>query len=349
MVGAGVVGLLAAVECVLAGHRVSLVDQAQIPNPASTSSDDSRAVRTLHPGDPDATAAAASAHRRWLELQRLLGVGFYRQVGVLTSLPAEEVDDALTLLRSVGVEAQGLTPAALAQRLPHLVFAPGTGAVLEPQAGVVLAEQALAAAAGWLRDQPTAEVRERAPVTRVDHDNGRVELADGSTVTADLVLVAAGPWSRDLLGAAVDSALVMHRQTVLYCQVPSGLRAEWARTPAVGRLGHDGRGWLTPPGRSMKVSSAGVCREVDVLGGRAAEPAWRRRLEEMLGCMLAGAQRYTVLGARDFHYLADRVTGGAVFTQLRSAGAPVLAYPACGGGGFKTAPLVARRAAQWAC
>jgi glycine/D-amino acid oxidase-like deaminating enzyme len=55
IVGAGVTGLLSAVECALAGHRVTVLDRGAIPNPESSSFDQHRAIRTLVPGDPEAT------------------------------------------------------------------------------------------------------------------------------------------------------------------------------------------------------------------------------------------------------------------------------------------------------
>lgn len=357
VVGAGVVGLLAAVECVLAGHRVTVLDRGPIPNPNATSWDDQRSVRALHPGDAAATHEAAAGLRRWLELQDVLGASFYREVGVLTGLPASQLDDAVALARTAGVSVRALSADALAERLPHLVFASGTGGVLETSAGVVLARRALAAAAQWLRATPLAVLRPDTAVSRVDCETATVELVDGSTLGADLLLVAAGPWSRELLAGQLDTPLVLYRQSVAYCAAPPELDAAWRATPAVGRFGPDGRGWLTPPGPGahLKLSSAVVCREVDttvdspleVRSRRTVEPRWQRRTESLLPQLLRGDSHYRVLGTRDYHYLADARTSGEVFTRLRSREAPVLAYAACGGGGFKTAPLTAMRTARW--
>ncbi|WP_322779694.1 FAD-dependent oxidoreductase, partial [Frankia sp. Cas4] len=39
IVGAGVTGLLTAIRCALAGHRVTVLDRGAVPNPMSSSFD----------------------------------------------------------------------------------------------------------------------------------------------------------------------------------------------------------------------------------------------------------------------------------------------------------------------
>ena len=65
VVGAGVTGLLTAIRCVLAGHRVVLLERGPIPHPGSTSFDQHRALRALVVGDPAGTRRAVRLHRRW--------------------------------------------------------------------------------------------------------------------------------------------------------------------------------------------------------------------------------------------------------------------------------------------
>lgn len=91
VVGAGVTGLLTAVECARSGHRVTLLERGPVPNPKSSSSDHHRVIRTLSADDADATGRMISAHRRWLALETLLGAGFYRRVGVVTAVPRERL------------------------------------------------------------------------------------------------------------------------------------------------------------------------------------------------------------------------------------------------------------------
>jgi len=334
IVGAGVTGLLTAVRCALAGHRVTVLDRGAIPNPESSSFDQHRAIRALNPGDVAATRRVALAHRRWLELEVLLGTRFYRRVGAVTAWPADEVDAVAAVAADAGLPVALLEP----DKLPYMIFPTGSVGVLELDAGVLLADRVLRAAAGWLRGHSAVTLRPWRKVTAIDVDSARVVLADGETLGADLVLIATGPWSRDL----VDLPMVLHQQTMVYLRSPDELVRWWENAPSAGRVGADGRAWLLPPGEGtvLKVSTATVCREVDKVADSTAddENRWADRVME--ASILADADRYTVVAVRRCHYLVDADTGGALLVRM---GPAVWARAASGGDGFRTAPLVADR------
>ncbi|TDD84497.1 FAD-binding oxidoreductase, partial [Actinomadura rubrisoli] len=231
IVGAGVTGLLAAVRAVLLGHHVVVLDRGAIPNPGASSFDHHRAVRALDPGDPAATRRAANAHRRWLELESLLcgprpGAGFYRRIGVVTAWPEGEIDSVASAAHEAGLRVDLVRPS----ELWPIGFPPGTSGVLELDAGVLLADRVLSAAAGWLDRHPAAELRPMRDVVAVDANTARVELADGTVERGDLVLVAAGPWTPRL----VDLPVVVHRQTMVYLSPPAGLASRWEGMPSAG-------------------------------------------------------------------------------------------------------------------
>ncbi|MFJ1705012.1 FAD-dependent oxidoreductase [Kitasatospora sp. NPDC088346] len=333
VVGAGVVGLLTALECALAGHRVTVLDRGTIPDPGSSSYDQHRAIRTLVPGDPEGTRRMVAAHRRWRELETVLGTAFYRRVGVVTAWPPDRVAAVVASAAEAGVEVTRLDPAGL----PHLGFPAGATGVRETRAGVLLARRVLRAAARWLAAHPAVVLRPHCAVTAVDPRSGRVELAGGEVLSADLVLVAAGPWGRELVGRPV----VLHRQTMLYLRPPDRLARWWRTAPAAGGLGADGRAWAVPPGGGtlLKISSDAVCREVAAADCADEDQApWAERLA--LAGVLPDVGRYTVVAARACHYTTDAETGGA---QLARLGPAVWARAACGGTGFASAPLVAGR------
>ncbi len=333
VVGAGVTGLLTAVECALAGHRVTVLDRGPIPNPAATSYDQHRVVRTLVPGDPDATRRLVAAHRRWRELETVLGGGFYRRVGVVTAWPRERLAAVLAAAAEARLPVETVEPAAL----PHLGFPAGTAGVREAEAGVLLAMRMLRAATRWLTGHPAVTLRPHCAVTAVAPGSGRVELAGGEVLGGDLVLVAAGPWARDL----VEQPVLLHRQTMLYLRPPDRLARWWRSAPAAGGLGADGRAWAMPPGGGtlLKISSDAVCREVATTdcAGEDQRP-WARQLAE--ADILPQVDRYTVVAVKACHYATDARTGGA---QLARVGPAVWSRAACGGSGFASAPLVAGR------
>ncbi|WP_405834018.1 MULTISPECIES: NAD(P)/FAD-dependent oxidoreductase [unclassified Streptomyces] len=334
VVGAGVTGLLTAVECALAGHRVTVLDRGPIPNPESSSADQHRVIRTFSPDDADATRRMAVARRRWLELQTLLGTVFYRRVGVVTAWPREQLTAVASAAAAAGVSVEKVEP----EGLPYLQFPAGSAGVREADAGVLLADRVLRAAVRWLSGHPAVALRPYSTVTHVDVDSAHVLLTGGEKLGADLVLIAAGPWTRDL----VEQPVVLHRQTMVYLRPPADAARWWAGAPAAGGLGTDGRAWVMPPvdGTLLKISSDAVTRDVGTTADCADEDQspWVTRLAR--AAPLAGLDRYTVAAVKPCHYVSAADTGGALLARV---GPAVWSRAACGGSGFSQAPLVAGR------
>lgn len=343
IVGGGVVGLLTAVECVLAGAEVVVADQARLPNPCATSYDRHRVVRALHPGDPAGTRAAVAGARRWARLERMLGVRLHHRTGALTARRCDEVAPDMELLRASGVAATVLDTRQLVTRYPHVRVPAGQSAILEPDAGVLLADRALGALVGWLRTRPEVRFSLRRRVVEVDGDTATVRLAGGGRVHGDRIVVAAGPWSRSLLPAEATAGLALYRQSTLHCHVPDRLRDAWSQTPAIALPSTAARCWLVPPvaGTPLKLSAHSACRSVSEITDHATPPEWRAYLVELFSRVLLGLRGDWVHDARDAYYLADRASHGPRLLALDRGGA-VVAYAACGGSSFKVAPLVAR-------
>jgi sarcosine oxidase len=339
VVGAGIIGLLTAVECVRAGAAVDIIDQGDIPSPQATSHDSHRVVRALHRGDARLTRSAARLTADWLEIEHRVGGQFYHPTGVLTAMAAPDVDAALALLAGIGITAQPVRQPELPARYPHVRFPAGTAAVLEPDAGTVLADRALQDLVGWLRAGPAVRVFPRRRVAAIG-ETGAVHLATGGAMSADHVVVAAGPWSRDLLPAAGRGDLVLWRQTML-SYAPGPAAGGWAGTPAVLGLGERRDAWLMPPvaGRPARLSAASACRPAAEPTDPGAPAEWRDHLVTRFAALLSGFDPAGVTGATDGYYLAA-AGGGPALVGL--AGGAATAYAACGGMSFKFAPTVAR-------
>jgi sarcosine oxidase len=344
VVGAGVIGLLTALRCARAGAWVTVLEQAGIPNPAGGSYDRHRVLRALHLTDAPATRAAVAAHRDWVDLERLLGGGLYHQAGALTVVDPSEGRAGLTLLAEAGALACYLEPDELAARFGHIRFPAHQAAILEENAGILLADKIVAALAGWLREQASVELRGHCQVVGVDALAPAVTLADGTTVRGDGIVISAGAWSRTLLPGA--AGLVLYRQSMLYCQPPPPWSQPWSATPACPALGTCDGAWLVPPvaGTPLKVSAAGACRVVAGLADHRTSRRWRDYLAERCQHLLAGFDESWVMGARDCYYLAWQHDGGSLLAQLGNG--LVWIYGACGGSSFKYAPVIARSLAR---
>lgn len=342
VVGRGVIGLLTAVYCAAAGLSVTVVDQDDPGHPRAVSRDTHRAVRSLHVDDRALTVAAELARRQWDELGTRLEMPLVHRIGTLSALPTARIPAAVALLADAGVAARPLSPDDLAARYPRIRFPDGHGAVLEPAAGMVLADQVLVAVTDWLRRQPGVRVIV-GRVVRTDAA-GSVWLADGDTLHADRVVVAAGSWAPELLPAAAAARLTPHRQSTLYCR-PFPDAAAWLDTPAIAALGTARGAWLAPPmaGTTIRMSAASASRVVSGVDGYDTPPVWRAHLVEHFAEILPEFDGECVVDARDSYYLADSATGGPV---LMTVGEREWHFAACGGVSYKFAPLIARALAR---
>lgn len=346
VVGAGVVGLLTALECVRAGALVDVVDQGDIPYAYAASFDSHRVVRALHRGDIPLTMAAARLSRDWLEIERLLGARFYYRSGVLTAMAPAQAETTLALLTEAGAGAAILSPGELTDRYPQVSHQAGTGAVFEPQAGTVNAGGALSAAARWLTGQPGVRMHPARRVVAVE-ESGAVVFDDGSALAADRIVVAAGPWSRSLLPGALAAQLTMKRQTML-SYAPPASAPSWAGSPAILGLCDGGDAWVMPPiaGAPARMSAASACRTVAEMTDRVTSPEWHAHLVGRFSRVLPGFDPAAVIGASEGYYLTDDSGRGPGPMLVDLHDGAVVFYAACGGMSFKFAPPVARALAD---
>jgi sarcosine oxidase len=339
VVGAGVVGLLTAVECVRAGARVDLADRGGVPSPQAASYDSHRVVRTLHRGDAPLTLAAARLPAQWSEIERLVGIRFLHHTGVLTAMAEQDVDVELKVMREAGARARVVSAADLSARYPHVRLPAAESAVLEPEAVTVQADRAVTALARWLRGRPEVRIHSHHRVDSVE-ESGAVRFADGTVLRADHVVVAAGPWSREVQPTGSLTQLTLKRQTML-SYAPTAFRAAWADSPAILGLGSARDAWVMPPigGGPARLSAASACRTVPEMGDRSASEQWRDHLVGRFSELLPGFDAAAVVGADDGYYLTDESGPGPALLELDGA---ATVYAACGGMSFKFGPVAAR-------
>ncbi|SHK07838.1 Glycine/D-amino acid oxidase [Pseudonocardia thermophila] len=147
-------------------------------------------------------------------------IGF-RQAGYVVGVGPENVEalrKSMAAQRAVGVRTEDIDRAEVAEMLPAADLSPFAAFAWEERGGYGDAYQtaqkfaALARAGG-------ARIRQSTPVAEVLVDSGRaigVQLADGSTISAGTVVVAAGPWSVGLLAPhGIDLPITVHREQIV--------------------------------------------------------------------------------------------------------------------------------------
>ena len=218
VVGAGVMGLGAGAALAGAGANVTVLERYHVAHDWASSHGLSRAIR--HEYGPLAlyTEMVARSLVLWDELARETVRRLYIETGVLT---LGQPDDGHTLpglevMQAQGLPAERLSPDACERRFPQF-RASNFGAITwNPRGGMLRATECCLALADRIRARGGV-IREGVQVTRVEPlgDGGRVWLASGETLTADRVVVAAGPWIADAL-PDVHIPVRVSRQQVCY-------------------------------------------------------------------------------------------------------------------------------------
>jgi monomeric sarcosine oxidase len=223
IVGAGIVGTMAAWRLAQAGHDVQVFEQFGLDHDRGSSYGDSRIVRRVYT-DALYTALMADAYPLWSELQShfpdqelfsLPGGIFF---GPRTHPQIAAAEEALNLS---GVEYERLDAATCARRFPAVKLRDDEVALYEPSMGYVRASRCVRAAA-MLAKRHGAQIHQHTPIEEVECGaNGglRVLNAKGEWLSADKVLICAGPWTqRYLARLGIAVALTVVRKTYLHLE-----------------------------------------------------------------------------------------------------------------------------------
>jgi sarcosine oxidase subunit beta len=257
VIGAGVIGSAIAFELARRGRSVTVVDSGPGPGTGSTSA--SSAIIRFHYSTRDAVLTAWEAAPIWADLGGHLGLPddppiarFIRTGCLVLDCPGTNRTDVVALFDAVGVPYEELTPDQIRERYsdldlgdyfpprpvdhPNFVNAPHgeLGGYFTPDAGFV--DDPALAAVNFMDGarRHGARLRLHSRVTgvrrRADRITG-VELATGGSITAPIVVNAAGPGSRKITAMAgvLDEMRIAHRplrQEVHVTPAPAGFGLE---------------------------------------------------------------------------------------------------------------------------
>lgn len=343
IVGAGLAGAAAAWSLTRRGRSVVLLEQFAAGHTSGSSHGSARIVRRAY-GDGLYTSLTGEAFELWREVELASDTTLLHMYGGLDFGPRRNVSAVASHLASAGVPHTVLPAAEAAARWPGMVFEGDV--VFHPQAGTMDSALAvstfvsLATAAG-------ASVRYSSPAVSVS-STGVVGLADGSSITAGTVVVAAGAWVAPLLSSVVTlPPLRVTQQQIFHFPRLDPSAPPWpsviheSAASAVyhlagGRDGgsgddrkigeHDGGTECTPSTRTGMVDDGSRTRVVDYV--RQWLPGLDPSPRSEATCL------YTETPTEDF--ILDRV-------------GPVVVCSPCSGHGAKFAPLIGEMVASLVC
>jgi glycine/D-amino acid oxidase-like deaminating enzyme len=343
VVGGGIMGLASAWALLRRGHAVTLVEQAEIPNPNGSSVDQHRLIRYPYGAQPGYTRMVAEAYAEWEQLFTDVGERPYAETGSLVLAVGNDrwARDSDACLRALGHVPEWLGHAELERSFPLLRSDGVRSAFHLRSGGVLLAARIVAAMARHLAARG-ARLLSGVAATSVDWDDAAVMLADSRRLEADAVVVAAGAWVTRLV-PELRSRVTPSRQVVAYLEPPEDLRPLWQSAPLLLDIDQDQGFYLVPPvlGSGLKVGDHRFTLRGDPDRDREAGEDETRAVAELCRPRLRDFERYRVAGGKTCFYTVEPNERFLVIAQGRG-----LVVSACSGHAFKFGPVIGSRVAE---
>lgn len=335
VLGGGIMGLCAAWGLAREGFAVTVVEQDAIPNSRGSSVDDHRLIRHAYGAQRGYMRMVDDAYAAWDALWAELGETLHVPTGVLAldEGAGSWLPDTRAALRADARPFTDLTGAEVAARFPLLDGAGIADALHTAPGGVLLAGRIVAALARHLEGRGVRFRR-----ARVRELGQGFVLEDGTRLTADAMVVAAGPWAPRLLP---------HLPVTPSAQVVVRLRPDdpaWARMPMILDLSAAGGFYMVPPvaGTPLKIGdhSFSLTGDPDA-ADRTPDPREVERILSLAERRLRGLRGMASAGAATCFY---DVEPREEFILRREG--PFWAMSGFSGHGFKFAAVLGLRLAR---
>ena len=215
VIGAGVIGLGIAWRLAARGVPVAVLDKGTAGAGASHAAAGMLAACCeAEPGEDALITLGRESQARWpafaAELEQASGmeVGLRSEGTLVVALTADDqarLNHQLLFQQKLGLPLQWISAAETRRREPHLA-GKLAGAVFSPE-DTQVDNRKLAAALRVAAEAAGASISEHRAVSAISSPGGRVDgvvFADGTKAAADVVVLAAGAWSRGIAGLAPE-------------------------------------------------------------------------------------------------------------------------------------------------
>ena len=334
VIGLGVTGLSTAGALARRGHAVVGIDRWGSGHPVTSSTGASRSIRVAY-DDARYVRLAREAFVGWRRLETAQDVTLLVETGQVDLGPDVKLEALAAAMQTTDVPFDELDATGLRGRFPEIAMRPGERALFHAEAGTVLADAAMRALmADAVEAGAEVSMPERCIAIEVG-DDGAAVVTDRRTVRADQVVVAAGPWSGELLrSVSIELPLARAVAQVTFLEAPAlvgrpGI-ADWLMDGGVGVYGHP------VPGIGYKVAFDAGSIEPWLPDVEAWTPdlAEQDRLITWLGERLPGVEPQIALAQRH----PWTMTPDGDFAIDRRG--PIVVAAGCSGHAFKFGPAL---------
>lgn len=212
IIGAGVFGAWIAHALTRRGWTVRLSDQHGPASARASSGGETRIIRSGYGPLSVYARWARQSLPEWLNLERRTREQLFVRTGVLfLGGVSAWLHDTVRTLGEQGIPAHWLSADDLAVRYPQLNFPDTAGAVLEPEAGVLLARRAVQRLVALLIQDGVAYEQRAVDPRALIHES-----------RADAIVFACGPWLPTLFPDALSNVIFPTRQEVFFFGAPGG-------------------------------------------------------------------------------------------------------------------------------
>lgn len=197
VLGCGGMGAAACRHLAARGAKVVGLERFERLHEQGSSHGNSRVVRQAYFEHPNYVPLLTRSFKLWDELEEQSGLPCLFRVGALFAGPPESevYRGSLESAQEHNVKIEDLSPEALRERFPQFDFDPGTVAVLEPGAGLVVPENGIMGHL-LLAERDGADIRENVEVEAVEStETGIVVRTSSGSLCADRLVITAGAWT----------------------------------------------------------------------------------------------------------------------------------------------------------
>ncbi|MCZ4273512.1 N-methyl-L-tryptophan oxidase [Maritalea porphyrae] len=257
VLGLGAMGAATLYQLAKRGINAIGIDQFNPPHTNGSTHGETRLTRCAIGEGHQYVPFAIRSHEIWKELGNETGEQLLFETGALmieSALgggsvhgSANFLDTTISTAKQFNIAHEVLSGLQARQRFPSFATNDQDKAYYEPGAGYLKVEECVSAQLNRAVELG-ADLLIDTKVHSISHANEHVELAtSGNPIHAKKLVVCAGPWVKELLGAPYDTKLTTTRQVLHWYPIAQNAMHEWKDHPVFIWIHGEGEGYYGLP------------------------------------------------------------------------------------------------------